>query len=254
MADTTEYGRFAAVYDELMRGVDYEGWADYLAGLLCEGGVPAGGAVVDCACGTGEITLRLQKRGYSLTGADRSVEMLAAAQKKARSAGIKIPFIEQDMRALCVHKPVDAVVCACDGVNYLLDGRDVHAFFTAAHTALKPGGVLLFDVSSAYKLENVLGMNTFGEDTGECVYLWRNAFDPQTRLLEMELSFFTPTGDGKYERFDETHVQRAHAAEDLIETLEACEYEILGVYDAFSKDAPSAASERIQFAARKKAE
>ena len=196
--DSTEYGRFAAVYDELMHGVDYEGWADYLTDLLTAAGVPAGGAVVDCACGTGEITLRLQKRGFGLTGADRSGEMLAAAQKKARTAGIKIPFIEQDMRALCVHKPVDAVVCACDGVNYLLTGGDVHAFFSAVYGALKPGGVLLFDVSSAYKLENVLGMNTFGEDTGNCAYLWRNAFDPRTRLLEMNLTFFTPVGDGKY--------------------------------------------------------
>ena len=158
--------------------------------------MPAGGSVADCACGTGEITLRLQKRGYTMTGVDRSTDMLAAAQRKARSAGIKIPFVAQDMRALCVHKPVDAVVCACDGVNYLLDGGDVHAFFTAARAALKPGGALLFDISSDYKLEAVLGMNTFGEDAGECVYLWKNAFDPKTRLLEMNLAFFVPNGAG----------------------------------------------------------
>jgi len=251
MANNMEYGRFAALYDALMRGVDYEGWADYLSDLLLECGVTAGGSVVDCACGTGEITLRLQKRGFCTTGADRSPEMLEIAQQKARKAGIKIPFIAQDMRALCVHKPVDAVVCACDGVNYLLTGGDMHAFFTAAYAALKPGGALLFDISSAYKLETVLGMNTFGEDAEECVYLWRNVFDEKSRLLEMNLTFFVPNGAGTYERFDETHMQRAHAAEGLCETLEACGFTVLGVYDAFTKNAPSAASERIQFAARR---
>lgn len=246
-----EYGRFAAVYDSLMRSVNYDAWAEYIVSLLAEKNVRPGDSILDCACGTGELSVRLSKRGFLVTGIDRSEEMLEIAQKKARLAGQKIPFVCQDMRALSLHKPVSAVVCACDGVNYLLTKKDVGAFFDSAFIALKPSGAMLFDVSSAYKLECVLGGQTYGEDTSECAYLWQNAFDPESRLIEMNLLFFVPDGAGKYSRFTERHVQRAHTAEELQNALEKSGFSECRAYEAFTLDEPNAASERIQFSAVK---
>ena len=246
-----EYGRFAAVYDSLMRSVNYDAWAAYIVSLLAEKNVRPGDSILDCACGTGELSVRLSKRGFLVTGIDRSEEMLEIAQKKARLAGQKIPFVCQDMRALSLHKPVSAVVCACDGVNYLLTKKDVGAFFDSAFAALKPNGAMLFDVSSAYKLECVLGGQTYGEDTSECAYLWQNAFDPESRLIEMNLSFFVPDGAGKYTRFTERHVQRAHTVEELQSALVKSGFTDCRVYEAFTRSEPNAASERIQFSAGK---
>ncbi len=113
------------------------------------------------------------------------------------------------------------------------------------------GGLLLFDVSSAYKLEHILGGQTFGEDEADCTYLWQNCFDPKTRLLEMRLAFFTPDGQGAYKRFDERHVQRAHKPEELTELLKQTGFSVEGVYDAFTTEALNPTSERIQFVARK---
>jgi ubiquinone/menaquinone biosynthesis C-methylase UbiE len=103
--------------DTLMRDVDYAGWAAYLMALLED----RGGAhtVLDCACGTGEFAIRLAREGYSVAGLDASGDMLRIAQDKARAQGLTIPFICQDMRRLSLHRPVDALLCACDGVNYL---------------------------------------------------------------------------------------------------------------------------------------
>lgn len=246
-----EYGRFAAVYDSLMRSVNYDTWAAYIVSLLAEQNVHPGDFILDCACGTGELSIRLSKLGFLVTGVDRSEEMLEIAQKKARLVGQKIPFVCQDMRALSLHKPVSAVVCACDGVNYLLTKKDVSSFFNSAFAALKPNGALLFDVSSAYKLECVLGGQTYGEDTSECAYLWQNAFDPESRLIEMNLSFFVPDGAGKYTRFTERHVQRAHTVEELQSVLVKSGFTDCRAYEAFTRIEPNAASERIQFSAGK---
>ena len=114
------YERFSLVYDALMRGVDYDGWADYLDRLLRGFGACQGASVLECACGTGEITLRLAALGYRVVASDVSADMLRVAQEKARKKGLAVPFVEQDMRCLSAHRPADAVLAACDGVNYLL--------------------------------------------------------------------------------------------------------------------------------------
>ncbi|MEA5059528.1 MAG: class I SAM-dependent methyltransferase [Candidatus Pelethousia sp.] len=239
------YGQFASLYDPLMREVDYDGWAAYLASFL-----PPGLAVADCACGTGEITLRLAHKGFRMIGVDISTDMLEVAAGKARKAGLPIPFICQDMRQLALHKPCGAVVCACDGVNYLDSPEAAFRFFRAAWNALEPEGLLLFDVSSAYKISHVLSCNTFAEEQEACAYIWRNAYDDRNRLLEMELTFFKREEGGLYRRFTERHLQRAHSRQELLKALDRAGFEAC-VYDAFTKEPPKEKSERLQFVARR---
>ena len=162
------YQGFAELYDELMDDVNYEGWADHYTRLLSIYGIRSG-KVCECACGTGSLTLPLQKRGFQMTGVDLSREMLWQAAQKARKNGIAIPFVQQDMRSLNLHKPVDAVLATCDGVNYLLTEEDLLGFFRAAKRAILPGGALIFDVSTPYKLKNILCSGLMYEDRDDVV-------------------------------------------------------------------------------------
>ena len=240
------YSAFAAGYDRMMGDVDYDGWANYIDGFLKEAGART---VLECACGTGSLTVRLARRGYAMTGSDLSEDMLMIARQKALNAGLRfLPFVCQDMRHIALHKPVDAVVCACDGVNYLLDG--VEEFFRAAYAALKPGGLLLFDVSSAYKLSTILGNNTFAATGEDWAYIWENTYHPRLERVDMALTGFLKQGAG-YARFEERHSQRAYSEEELRTALENCGFTDIQVYEAFTREAPSPAAERLQFAARK---
>ncbi len=240
------YSAFAAGYDRMMADVDYDGWAAYIDGFLREAGAKT---VLECACGTGNLTIRLGKRGYSITGSDLSEDMLMVARTKALDAGLRfLPFVCQDMRQLALHKPVDAIVCACDGVNYLLDG--VEDFFRAARKALKPGGLLLFDVSSAYKLSAILGDNTFAATGADWAYIWENQYHPRLNRVDMLLTGFLKQGAG-YARFEERHSQRAYGQDELTSALASCGFGSIQVYEAFTKAAPAATAERLQFTARK---
>lgn len=241
------YGKFAGLYDPLMKDVDYDRWAGYIASFLPEGSL----RIADCACGTGEMTLRLAKLGHTLTGVDISDDMLRVASEKARKAALKIPFICQDMAKLTLHRPQDAIVCACDGVNYLDSIEDAAEFFAAAYNALKPKGMLLFDISSKYKLERVLDCNTFAEDDGERAYIWKNCYDPESRLISMELSFYEKQGD-MYRRFEEKHIQRAHGEDELISAMERAGFDAKA-YSFLTMENTKEDDLRIQFIGRKRA-
>lgn len=242
------YEGFAAVYDGLMAGVDYEAWADYYIELARRHGVPVRRGA-DCACGTGNLTLPLAARGLVMTGLDASMDMLRVAGQKARAQGLQIPFVRQDMRRLLLHRPMDAMFCACDGVNYLTHAADVQAFFRAAYQALRPGGGLFFDVSTEDKLAHRLGDNCLGEDGEAVSYLWQNHYDPKTRTLQMDLTFFLRREDGLYTRFIETHFQRAHQAQELAAWLQEAGFRDVSVYGNRTLRAPQAGAERIHLAA-----
>lgn len=242
------YTAFASVYDRLMSDVDYDGWARFYAALLKKHGVSSG-AVCECACGTGSLTVPLQRLGYRMTGIDLSQDMLSCAVQKARDAGVQIPFVRQDMCRLALHRRQAAVLCTCDGVNYLTKPDRARAFFRAAFQALKPGGVLIFDVSTPDKLRDTLGDHTLGSQDEEISYVWQNAYHPRTRTVEMRLSIFVRGEDGRYARLEETQTQRAYTQEELQQSLASAGFEQVRFYGDRARRAPRPGEARWHVAA-----
>ncbi len=244
------YEQFAGVYDRLMDDFDYPAWAEYYLELLKRHGcVPK--TACECGCGTGSMSVQFAKKGIRLTAGDLSEDMLRAAMEKARRSGVSIPFIRQDMREVKLHRPVDAILCCCDGVNYLTDPKDVRAFLQAAFAALKPGGCLAFDISSRYKLREVMGSAFFGEERDEIAYLWQNRYDEEKNTILMDLTFFVRQSGGLYARFTEQHLQRAHTMEEVLSWLTECGFEQAAAYGDRVFVPPAPDCERIHFIAKK---
>ena len=243
------YAGFAAYYDTLMDDFDYPAWAEYYMKLIAPSGKIAN--LCDCACGTGSLTIEFAKRIQRVTGVDLSANMLEIAQEKARKAGVRAMFVREDMTKLALPKPVDAIVCGCDGVNYCTTDASVSAFFQRVHASLRPGGMFAFDISSAYKLAQVLGDNFFGEEREDIAYLWQNRFDSEKQTVQMNLTFFARESDGRYRKFSETHVQRAHDPQNLAEMLRACGFTDIQIYGDRTLAAPTEKELRIHFSARR---
>ena len=240
------YSGFARVYDLLMDDFDYPAWAEYYLELLSRAGVRPEG-LCDCACGTGLMTLEFARRGLRVTGVDISREMLELAGEKARQSGVNAQFVCQDMTQLTLPRPVDALVCACDGVNYLTTDRRVLAFFRAAHRCIRHGGALAFDVSSPYKLRSVLGDSFFGEERDEAAYLWQNTLEND--IVTMDITFFLREEGELYRRVSETHRQRAHEPERLKALLEEAGFVNVQIYGDQSFEPPGPQEMRVHFCA-----
>jgi len=244
------YAAFASVYDRLMADVDYQAWAAFYHALMERYGL-ARGKVCECACGTGSLTIPLAKLGYQMTGVDLSADMLFEAAQKARKEGIGIPFVKQDMRQLNLHRQMDAVLCTNDGINYLKNSEELVQFFTRAWETLKEGGVLMMDLSTPYKLENVLGDHFIGDETEDIAYLWQNRYHPQQKYVELNLAIFVRQQDESYTRIGEYQKQYVHESAEIFDLLKTVGFERIGLFGDKRMEAPREKENRWFITARK---
>lgn len=245
------YGIFSEFYDALTANVSYDTVAQVLSSLLTRYG-KGRGLLLDLACGTGSVSVRLAEKGYEVIGVDLSPEMLSEAQNKAYSAGQNILFLCQDMTALDLYGTVDAAVCTLDGLCHLPDEESVFAALQKVSLFMNPGGVFLFDVNSVYKHRAVLGNNTFVYDTDDVYCVWQNTLLSDGVTVQMDLDFFEPVSDaGDYVRQSERFTERAYPRETLEAMLKKAGFTVLDVFDGYSEKPENDTSERLLFAVRK---
>lgn len=235
------YSVLAKYYDVLMGDFDYDGYVAFLKSFLS-------GEGVDLCCGTGNIAIELASY-CTMTGVDYSGEMLNVAAEKARKAGKKVVWVNQRAEDFAPSHPVDFVTCVCDGFNYL-DYKTLAKTLDKISDYVKVGGKLVFDLSSSYKLREVLGNNTFCEDYDDITYIWNNTFDRDEERVEMQISFFEKQKGDIYLRIDEEHTQYAHKTQDVINLLK--EKWSVRVYDADTMSEPVEKTQRVLFVATKK--
>lgn len=242
------YSNMAQVYDKLMhRDINYEEWADYIENLFDRYDINPQ-LVCDLACGTGNMTIPLARRGYDMTGVDISEEMLNIARDK--SEGLDILFLNQNITDLDLYGTMGAFICMIDGLNYILPPKSLLKLFVRIKTCfIDDGGLFIFDISTEYKLKNVIGSNTFIHCGKEIFYSWQNRYFEKKRLSDMFLTFFVKDGRG-YSRFEERHLQRAHGGKELIWLLKEAGFKTVDTYDALTFNKPQNDSERIVFVCR----
>lgn len=216
------YAALGGKFEYLNSDCGYEQWSQYLIKTLGELG--AGPVGVDIGCGNGYFTRALYRAGKQVCGVDISPEMLTKARELAAAEGVRAEFLLGDITKLKLLRRADFAVAVNDCLNYVPPER-LSAAFSHVRACLKKGGAFVFDISTEYKLKNVLANNLFSEDLDDITYLWFNNFDGQK--VVMDITVFTPVGGGLFRREDERHVQYAHKTEDVIAELGRCGFEVL---------------------------
>jgi len=234
------YDYLAQFYDELIE-VDYNDWANYLTKFFMDDSKN----ILDIGCGTAMLTNEIYKRGYNVTAVDTSVSMLNVAWNNYAN---KFPIIKQDIRELNLGQKYDVVTCNCDVINYILSVDDLEKTFQGVYNHLLSNGRFVFDISSRYKLKEILGEKTFFEDNEEMTYVWSNNYNED--LINMEITFFIPERDSKYyKRYDEQHIQKAWSIKDIKDSLLKTGFNLDYVFEFFTNEEPNNTSERILFVA-----
>lgn len=236
MKKNNEYGtHLSEAYDALNTDVNYEEWADFYLSAVHKYTDEKPASVCDMACGTGALSLALEKRGCRVTAFDLSEDMLTLADKKARDAGAeKVRFTKQDLRDFRVYAPVELCVCMMDGLNCLETPSDVASAVRSANRALCEGGMFIFDVNAKHKFESVYAENAYLLEAEDVFLAWQNFYNPKSKKCDMYLTFFCEGADGRYTRFDETVRERMYPVRTLEKVLDDAGFTVLARVSDFA--------------------
>jgi SAM-dependent methyltransferase len=207
------------LYADDLAHVHHAGFGDFarnaapeLLRLLRRAGI-RDGTLVDLACGSGLWARQARRAGFNVIGVDQSCAMIRLARQTAPS-----------VRFCCasLHKfhlpPCDAVTILGEGLNYLSpDGvaPPLARLFARVACALRPGGLLIFDVI----LHEGRPMNhrlwRSGRDWAVLVEVTENR---SRRLLTRQITAFRKVR-GAYRRSNETHFVRPFTRAEVGRTL-----------------------------------
>jgi SAM-dependent methyltransferase len=116
---------------------------EQLARLLV---LPPGARVLDLGCGPGRHSLELARRGFTVTGVDRTSPYLDRARETARQQGLQLELVRSDMRDFRRPAAFDAAISMLTSFGYFEQPGDDLLVLRNLHESLSPGGALLIDV------------------------------------------------------------------------------------------------------------
>ncbi|MFG0330875.1 MAG: class I SAM-dependent methyltransferase [Phycisphaerales bacterium] len=119
---------------------------DEIDGLVVLLGLQPRLTVLDLACGPGRHSIELTRRGYRVTGVDRTAQYLAEARSAAADAGVEVEFVEADMREFIRPAGFDLVVNMYTSFGYFRDAGDDQLVLKNIFTSLRPGGRIVLDL------------------------------------------------------------------------------------------------------------
>jgi len=239
MSRSVIYYKLAAIYDQVMNHVDYRGWSDYVAWLLCFAGVQPK-KIVDLSCGTGSFLKYFLRENMFGIGGDFSIDMIRQAKKKTYRSSCG--FLVSDMSVIALRNECcDAVILLYDSINYLTSVTELKVFFEEIQRILDPEGVLIFDsVTEKHCLDHKRQLN-------EAVYWDRKGYEKMSHYDKRSRTQYTDFKiliDNEY--FHERHIQKIYEINELSKMVKAAGFDY-HLFDGFTHRPIHRLSKRVHF-------
>jgi len=140
--DDTMWEAFASVIFSKVRMARAQGDVDGIIHLI---DLAAGAAVLDVCCGIGRHSLELARRGFAVTGVDRTPTFVMRARQQANEENLAVEVVQGDVRSFRRHRAFDAVISMYTSFGYFEDIADDIKQLTNACYSLRRGGALLIE-------------------------------------------------------------------------------------------------------------
>jgi len=203
-------------------------------------------SLLDLGCGQGRHALELARRGYRVTGVDRTEEYLDEARRRSQEAGLKVEWVLRDMRRFRRSQSFDAAINLFTTFGYFKDPRDDRRVMANLCTALRPGGRLVMDMIGKEVLARIFRPRDWDRLEDGAIFLEERHVESGWSWIE---NTWTIVRGQQIEEFHFGH--RLYSAAEL-ESL-ACEvgFEVLGTFGWLDQRPYDHAAERLVLLARR---
>lgn len=234
------YTTFSQLYDSVMDNYDYDRVFQWVSSFLPD---DKKSEILEMAMGTGRLAEKLAD-SVEVTGFDQSSDMLALAEERLR--GRSVSLFQMDLRTFELRHTFDYILCLCDGMNYLADEGELLACFRRVREHLKEGGLFLFDMNTHARFLDY-GDFTEMREEDDFTLIWENHYEPPVN--EYCITMFIRNHEGKYDRYQEIHEERAFSRETVERLLNEAGLRLIDVYDGYKKKKAHDETERMCYVA-----
>jgi SAM-dependent methyltransferase len=187
-------------------------------------GASPGAAILDLCCGPGRHSLELARRGFNVTGVDRTAVYIERAQEQAEAEGLAVEFVQEDMRHFCRPNVFDAAISLFTSFGYFEDPDENHQVLTNMYHSLKDEGTLILEMMGKEVLARIFRERDWSEQDG---VLFLEERKVSKDWSWMENRWIMLRGQERHE-FEISHW--LYSAAELSAMLKECGFGSVGVY------------------------
>lgn len=187
--------------------------APWLLEMLRANGIDSG-LVVDLGCGSGIWARELSQAGYEVLGIDISPAMIEIARKRVPRGEFRVSSLLRAKLPTC-----HAVTSLGECFNYLFDETNsiagLQRVFDGIYSALKPGGLFVFDIAEPRRGKGPRQKHRQGKDWAVLVEVDEDA---KANRLTRRITTFRMRGES-YVRDEEVHVLQLYTRSEVATEL-----------------------------------
>jgi SAM-dependent methyltransferase len=124
----------------------WQGTPEEVENLINLLGIEPNAKVLDLCCGPGRHSLEFARRGFSVTGVDRTKKYLEDARKSAEKEGLKVDFVQKDMREFRKPRTFDLAINLLTSFGFFEDQGDDEKVAKNVLASLKDGGAFVIEM------------------------------------------------------------------------------------------------------------
>jgi len=183
-----------------------------------------GAAILDMGCGPGRHSLELARRGFQVTGVDRTAYFLKRARENAEFEELSVEFVQSDMRAFERPASFNVALSLYTTFGYFAEPAENQAVLSNIYKSLEQAGRLIVDVTGKEVLARIFREKNWQE--------LDNTFFIEQRRVSKNWSWIENRWIliNDQQRIDYNVSHWVYSASELVSMLSECGFETVDIF------------------------